>query len=292
MYWRDRMRKLEYKGSSKILLQIVEVLNGLIQAVAGKANLPLTEGSIDYGLKGQLLSSEGDGSTSWIDVGGSLTDFVTREEVGQLILQFLDDGDISRILGITLKNTLAEEQTSATTISAEFSPLGGGLVMAVLVHRSKLTETPDGWELLMQTEGIADGDIKNQYVSIFYCETLEQLVQIQFSQETAARFYLNMFSFLGAGTPYLASEPETQTTDTIQVCKTTNDPVIWIVHRIMWSSGKWEVDGVPEDRVVQRPEAGRLLCAFDKSVQKRITFQPSSKNINLTEFFAIGIPGA
>lgn len=191
---------------------------------------------------------------------------------------------------VVLKNTDTFEVTNATSIDCTLQMNEGSLAIAVVLHRSDLANTPEGWTLLHTSTGIA-GSRYTQQVTIFYAFTTQESLSPTFSQISAGRMYVNFISLGNAATPR-TEEYETITDDiSFTVSKSTSNTVLWIAHRILWSSGKWTVTGVNDDHIIQQPENGRLLCIVDDTDNISIRISTQSGGADDTEYLSIALPG-
>lgn len=193
---------------------------------------------------------------------------------------------------VSVKNTGSFEVTNSTEISCTLQMNEGTLAVAVVTHRSDLAGTPEGWTLIHTSTGIKESQYAyTQQVSIFYAFTTQESLSPTFSQITSDRMYVNFISLSDAGTPRTEEYENTYTDVTRTVSKSTSNTVLWIVHRVMWSSGKWTVTGVNDDHIVQLSTNGRLLCIVDDTDNAPIKISTQSGNSNLTEYLSIALPG-
>ena len=190
---------------------------------------------------------------------------------------------------VQLKNQMAVEVPNATSISGTFFTVGGTLTIASVVHRSQIGATPAGWTHLRTSAGFTDSGT-TQYVSVYYAFTTQASLSPTFTQDTAGRMYVNFVSFANAGTPSILADDGVINAASIPVSKATSNAVLWIFHRIMWSSGKWTVDGVGEGHILQRDSAGRLLTVFDNTANKVITVSTAGGTSEKTEYMSVSIP--
>ena len=198
-------------------------------------------------------------------------------------------GGSTPVSTVEMKNSMAIEATDATSISGTFFTVGGTLVIATVVHRYDLGATPAGWTLLHTTTGIA-GSSFMQKVSVFYAFTTQASLAPTFTQASAGKMYVNFASFASAGTPSILLSEEQVTSTSIVVSKNTSAAVLWAVHRVLWSTGNWVVDGIGTGHLIQLEEKGRLLSIFDDTEQNTLTIYPSSETTNETEYLSVCIP--
>lgn len=193
------------------------------------------------------------------------------------------------VVEVSMRNSMAIEETSSTSITGTFFTIGGNLVIASVVHRYDLGATPSGWTLLHTSSGIPDGNYV-QRVSVFYAHTTQASLTPTFTQASAGRLYVNFVSFSNAGTPALSLPEETLNATSYSVSKNTTAAVLWEFHRVYWGSGNWTVSGVGSSNLIQREEAGRLLTIFDDTDNRPLTVAASSGSAENTEFLSVCIP--
>ena len=199
---------------------------------------------------------------------------------------------------LALVNSLPVEVTSDTGITSQFISGAANLLMAFVVHRSDLTETPSGWTRLHTTAGIVYGEY-TQRLSIFYrFISAPETTEVTFTQTEAGRMYVNFMSFKDAGTPYIALTEQRQTSATVNMYRPANDKAVWGVHRYLWGVsapyGSWTVTNTEDGDLVQLDSGvtqPRLLTAFDKAAARRTLVAGSSDaRSNETEWLCVGIP--
>lgn len=171
---------------------------------------------------------------------------------------------------------------------------GGNLALAFLLHRSDV-ETPEGWTLLHKTSGIHEGtEAYIQHVSVYYKMVEDAAVNVTFSQTDANRMYLNLLSFIGAGTPYLAIDDYQTNESVVEVSKNTNDLAVWMLCRLLWvnNGSIWNVSAITADHVVQKAENNnaRLLSIVDDTDGRTLSATPSSPTAETSEVLLVGIP--
>lgn len=95
------MKQINYTGSSKLISRIVALLNG-------KAPLPEDgNGDPEWGTSGQVLSTDGSGSTSWITVSGGGGTTYTMSLTGHVLKLTDGNGNVQSV-------TLPDDDTTYT----------------------------------------------------------------------------------------------------------------------------------------------------------------------------------
>ena len=149
------MKQIQYTGSSKLINRIVAILNE-------KTPLPLSGGVPDWGGDGQVLASDGAGSTKWVNQGGggsgghTIIDpdgtSMAQEDglqFGGSVVSVVDDSANNKTI-VTVSGDLSDynndagfiDSTDLATALADYTPTASLASVATSGQYSDLSGTP------------------------------------------------------------------------------------------------------------------------------------------------------